>query len=283
MEMEISHETNQDSSNTGQPHESFYLVLPYLPLFELLAMAEVCRSFTDALNDDILSWLNIVVDEKHRKRRISDGILMKITSKATGRLNTLVLINCTKITDHGLQDVIAMNPNINKLHVQHCIGLTPEGIIGAVTMLNLHDATLTSLKINGIFNLTKEHLQRLHSLLKPDQIDVGICPKCDEVTMVYDCPLETCERKRTMRGCRGCKSCVSRCEECGKCVGFNEDEDSEAACEDKLCEDCWIQLPKCGFCNKPYCTNHAYKQCLLPNSSGFVCEACYYGIHQYQI
>lgn len=101
--------------------------------------------------------------------------------------------------------------------------------------------------------------------------------------MVYDCPLETCERKRTTRGCRGCKSCVSRCEECGKCVGINDEEESEAACEDKLCEDCWINLPKCGFCNKPYCRNHSYKQFVLSNSSGFVCEACYYGIHQYQI
>lgn len=285
MDMQISdetnhkqHQTDQDSSNIGQPHESVYLVLPYLPLFELLAMAQVCRSFKDALNNDVLPWLNIVVDEKLRKSRVSDKILMKITSKAMGRLRTLILINCVRITDDGLQNVIAKNPYINKLHVPQCTGLTPEGIIRAVATLTQHGTTLNTLKINGIFNITKEHLQTLQSLLKSDDpcsIDVGICPKCDEVRMVYDCPLETCERKKTTGGCRGCKFCVSMCEECGNCVGFDGEEESEAACEDMLCEDCWIKLPKCDLCNKPYCNQHAYKQCVLPGSSCFVCEACY--------
>ncbi|GKC18001.1 F-box protein SKIP28 [Tanacetum coccineum] len=260
----------------GQPHESLYLVLSYLPLFELLTMAQVCTSFKETLNNDILPWLNIVVDEKARKSRLSDEILMNITSRAMGRLKTLVLVNCVKITDDGLHNVIANNPSINKLHVPQCSSLTAEGIIQAVTTLNQHTIVLKTLKINGIFNITKEHLQTLHSLLKSDgrsSIDVEICPKCDEVRMVYDCPLETCERKRITGSCRGCKFCVLRCEECRKCVGF-DDEESEAACEDTLCEECWIQLPKCNFCNKPYCNRHAYRQCVLPGSSGFVCEAC---------
>lgn len=113
------HQTNQDSSNIGQPHESLYLVLSYLPLFELLTMAQVCTSFKDTLNNDILPWLNIVVDEKARKSRLSDEILMNIVSRAMGRLKTLVLVNCVKITDDGLQNVIANNRGINKvwLHI----------------------------------------------------------------------------------------------------------------------------------------------------------------------
>nr|XP_043624349.1 F-box protein SKIP28 [Erigeron canadensis] len=281
MDMEISHETNnkenQDSSNMGQPHESLYLVLAYLPLFELLAMTQVCRSFKDALNNDILPWLNIVVDENVQKSRVSNEILMKITSKAMGRLKSLILINCVKITDDGLQNVVTNNPGIDKLHVPQCTSLTPEGIIRAVTTLSQHNTTLKTLMINGISKVTKEHLQTLHSLLRSDNyssIDVEICPKCDEVRMVHDCPLETCERKRTTGSCRGCKFCVLRCEECRKCVGV-DDEESEAACEDMLCEDCWIHLPKCCYCNKPYCTKHTHKQCVIPGSSGFVCEACY--------
>ncbi|KAI3731557.1 hypothetical protein L1987_62746 [Smallanthus sonchifolius] len=287
--MEISHETtqkqhqtNQYTSIVGQPHESLYLVLPYLPLFELLAMAQVCKSFMDALNNDILPWLNIVVEDKVPRSRVSNEILMKITSKARGRLRSLVLVNCGKITDDGLQNVVANNPSISKLHVPHCMGLTPEGIIKAVTTLNQHNVTLKTLKINGISNITKEHLQTLHSLLNtddPSSIDVEFCPKCDEPRMVYDCPLETCDRKRTTGGCRGCKFCVSRCEECGKCVGF-DDDDNEAACEDMLCEDCWIKLPKCDFCNKPYCSKHVYKQCVVPGSSHFICEACYMTIDE---
>ncbi|KAK1413711.1 hypothetical protein QVD17_35489 [Tagetes erecta] len=283
--MDISHETthkqhqtNQDISNIqqpSQPHESLYLVLPYLPLFELLAMAQVCKSFNDALNNDILPWLNIVVEDKVQRPRVSDETLFKITSKAMGRLRSLVLVNCGKITDNGLLDVVANNPGINKLHVPHCRILTAEGIIEAVTTLNRHDTTLKTLKINGISNITKEQLQTLHSLLSDScSIDVEICPKCDEPRMVYVCPLETCDRKRATGSCRGCKFCISRCEECRKCVGF-DDEDNEVACEDMLCEDCWIKLPKCGFCNKPYCNKHAYKQCVILGSSGFICEACY--------
>lgn len=164
-----------------------------------------------------------------------------------------------------------------QLHVPQCSNLTAEGIITAVTSLNQHKANIRTLKINGIFNITKEHLQTLHSLLNSNDdssIDVEICPKCDEVRMVYDCPLETCERKRTTGSCRGCKFCVLRCEDCGKCVGV-DDDDYEAACEDMLCEDCWLFEPKCSFCNKPYCRNHAQNQCVVPGSSGFLCEACY--------
>ncbi|KAM0002032.1 putative 4Fe-4S ferredoxin, iron-sulfur binding, leucine-rich repeat domain superfamily [Helianthus debilis subsp. tardiflorus] len=284
MKMEISHETthkqhqmNQDSSNIGQPHESLYLVLPYLPLFELLAMAQTCKSFNDALSNDILPWLNIVVDDKVRRSRVTDEILVKITSKAMGRLRSLVLVNCGMITDDGLLNVVANNPGINKLHLPQCTGITAEGIIRAVTTLNQHNTTVKTLKINGISNVTKEHLQTLHFLLNSDDsssIDVEICPKCDEPRMVYDCPSETCDRKRTTGSCRGCKFCVLRCEECRICIGF-DDEEIEVACEDMLCEGCWISLPKCNFCNKPYCNKHAYKQCAVPGSSGFVCEACY--------
>ncbi|KAI3818241.1 hypothetical protein L1987_12044 [Smallanthus sonchifolius] len=262
MDMEISHETthkqhqtNQDTSNIGQPHESLYLVLPYLPLFELLAMGQVCKSFMDALNNDILPWLNIVVEDKVPRSRVSDEILMKILRRRWVGL---------------------------ELHIPHCMGLTPEGIIKAVTTLNQHNVTLKTLKINGISNITKEHLQTLHSLLNTydtSSIDLEICPKCDEPRMVYDCPLETCDRKWTTGGCRGCKFCVLRCEECGKCVGF-DDDDNEAACEDMLCEDCWIKLPKCDFCNKPYCNKHAYKQCVIPGSSHFICEASYMTIDE---
>ncbi|KAJ0669378.1 putative F-box domain, leucine-rich repeat domain superfamily, F-box-like domain superfamily [Helianthus annuus] len=110
---------DQGSSNKGLPHESLYLVLPYLPLFELLAMAQTCKSFNDALNNDILPWLNIVVDDKLRGSRVTDEILMKITSKAMGRLRSLILVNCSKITDDGLQNVVVNNPGINKVWSLH--------------------------------------------------------------------------------------------------------------------------------------------------------------------
>lgn len=108
-----------DSINEEEPrppHEALFLALAYLPLFELLAMSVVCLSLRDAVNKDILPWLNIIVD-RPLNRRLSDEILMKITSKANGRLTTLALINCVRITNAGLQRVIEKNPFIKKVCV----------------------------------------------------------------------------------------------------------------------------------------------------------------------
>lgn len=278
----------------GPPHEAMFFVLAYLPLLELLAMSEVCTSLRDALNCDILPWLNIVV-QRPLNSRLSDDVLMKITSKANGRLTTLALTNCWRITDDGLQAVIANNPRIQKLHVPACTSLTPEGVIRAVKALTEHTQSLMSLKIYGINNLSKEHLETLGSLIQPNQtrneqrkqqpnlyicrhgeetdgsIDVDICPKCDRIQKVFDCPRES--SKLAPHKCRGCYFCIPRCEECGRCVEY--EEEGEAACADVLCLECWLQLPKCNFCNKPYCNQHVNQQCRLPGSLGFLCGPCH--------
>lgn len=188
-----------------------------------------------------------------------------------------------------------------QLHLPACTGLTPEGIIRAVNTLSHHQNNLKSLQINGIYNIKKEHVETIFSHLKMNPlqqklppilyhhyrssssrstesdriIDVGICPQCNEVRMVFDCPRETC---RQMRGqlfeiCRGCNFCIPRCEECGGCVCAEELE--EAACPDILCSNCWLNLPKCNYCNKPYCKQHSNQQFSSPGCTGFICEACH--------
>ncbi|XP_050373700.1 F-box protein SKIP28 [Argentina anserina] len=290
----------------GPPHEALFLILTYLPLFELLAMNQVCTSLRDAVNKDVLSWLNIVV-EKPLSSKLSDVILIDITSKANGRLKTLALMNCAKITDNGLQQVVEQNPQISKLYLPACTGLTPEGVIRAVKTLSEYGHGLNSIMINGIYNINKQHLDTLKSYLEEmnpvtekeqpvswpllyreyidsptlrhdkghTTIDLEVCPKCDEVRMVFDCPRWLCKRmlERSVTECRGCKFCILRCLECGGCVDSQEIE--EAVCADILCLDCWLHLPKCNFCNKPYCKQHADNKCCTSGSAGFVCEVCY--------
>ncbi|KAI5353333.1 hypothetical protein L3X38_006226 [Prunus dulcis] len=296
---------NSQDKKAGPPHMALSLISAYLPLFELLAMSGVCTSLRDAVNKDVLSWLDIVV-KSPLNLRLSDEILMKITSKANGRLTTLALMDCAKITDDGLQRVVERNPLINKLYLPGCTGLTPEGVIGAVKTLSEHHHGLKSLMINGIYNIDKEHLETLRPYLEKNlsqqeqsgswpllfheqrdvptfrhdkvyaTIDVEVCPKCDEVRMVFDCPRRTCKRKigRSMSDCRGCNFCIPRCQECGGCVDDSE-EVEEAVCADILCSDCWLQLPKCDFCNKPYCKQHAHNGSCPPGSTGFVCDVCW--------
>ncbi|KAI6686035.1 hypothetical protein NL676_031948 [Syzygium grande] len=289
-------ETIGEPTEPGQPHEALFLVLPYLSLSGLIAVGEVCTSLRDAARDDVLLWLELVVDDP-LSRRLHDENLIEIASKANGKLRTVGLFNCTKITDGGLQSVTEKNPLITKLYVPGCTGLTPEGVINAVKTLSANGNILQSIKINGLYNLQKQHLQVLQSYVQVNPetlehrccthfgregdcnvcpIDVEICPKCNEVRKVLICPIETCARKRDRRlgECRGCGSCIPRCIECGTCVELDDLEEAEAICADILCMSCWLQLPKCDFCNKPYCKRHAEGQLNPSGPRGFVCELC---------
>uniref|UniRef100_A0A7N0TFF6 F-box domain-containing protein n=1 Tax=Kalanchoe fedtschenkoi TaxID=63787 RepID=A0A7N0TFF6_KALFE len=277
------------------PHEAFYLVLPYLPVSDLLSAAQVCTSFRDAVQNDVLIWLDIHVDKPLSTNILDETLLLRIASKANGRMRSLALINCPRITDQGLHRVIHTNPLITKLYLPGCTGLSPEGVVCAVETLTTPHHKLRALKISNIHNMTKEHLESLRNCFPPDilmqkqptyfherskislseqpsppPIDVDLCPKCCEVRMVFDCPGEACKQEE--RKCRGCRYCVVRCEDCGVCV---DDEVGEAACEDSLCLKCWLLLPKCDFCNKAYCKEHASQRpCSSAGSPGFVCSAC---------
>lgn len=288
-----------------EPPEAVFLVLAYLPLYELLVMSEVCRALRAAVSKDVLPWLNIIV-QKPLSWRLSDDILLKITSKSNGRLSTLALINCIKITDGGLLRVIQNNPFIDKLYIPGCSGLTPEGITRAVNILSQQNHTLKILHINGIYSITKHHLNTLQSHLKADTVrqsqqnqkpflyhqyrnspvnkegdrslNVEVCPRCDAVRLVYDCSRVICKQIRRdwfRADCRGCHMCIARCVECGGCVESEEME--QAVCLDVLCSDCWLLLPKCSFCNRPYCKQHSSLQISPPGpaSTGFVCEVCH--------
>ena len=100
----------------SSPNEAMFFALSYLPLFELLTMARVCTSFRDAIKNDTLPWLKIVVD-RPLNRRLSDDRLLEVASVAKGRLQALVLINCLNITDNGLLTVIHHNPSITKVYI----------------------------------------------------------------------------------------------------------------------------------------------------------------------
>ena len=108
----------KDWKASGPPHEALSLVLAYLPLYELLSMNQACKSFRDAITNDILIWLEIIV-ERRLSFRITDESLIKIASKANGRPQNLTLLNCVRITDAGLMRVVNENPHISK--VIHCM------------------------------------------------------------------------------------------------------------------------------------------------------------------
>lgn len=106
--------TVEEEEQEGPPHEAMFLVIAYLRVYEVLTMSRVCTSLRYAVNNDVLLWLKIIV-ENPLNSRLSDDTLLKITSKANGRLQTLALMNCIHVTDHGLQRVIEQNPFIEEV------------------------------------------------------------------------------------------------------------------------------------------------------------------------
>ncbi|KAJ8447698.1 hypothetical protein Cgig2_031752 [Carnegiea gigantea] len=48
----------------GSPHQALSLVLAYLPLYELLSMNQACKPFRDAITNDVLIWLDIIVERR---------------------------------------------------------------------------------------------------------------------------------------------------------------------------------------------------------------------------
>jgi hypothetical protein len=100
----------------GHTHMAMFLVLEHLKLYEVLTMSSVCKSLLNEINSDVLLWLRLIV-ESPLNSRITDESLLKITSKADGRLKTLALMNCIHITDQGLQRVVEQNPYIKEVTI----------------------------------------------------------------------------------------------------------------------------------------------------------------------
>ncbi|XP_017406968.1 F-box protein SKIP28 isoform X2 [Vigna angularis] len=164
----VSLTVEQEQPEAKPPHEGLFLVLTYLPVYEVVLMSQVCTSLRDAVNNDILPWLNVTV-EWPLNWRLNDEILFKVASKANGSLKTLTLISCTRVTDDGLQRVVEQNPLINKLRIPGCTGITPEGVLRAVKTLCQKSNCLKTLSINGIYNVQKDHLDMLIMNLRKNQ------------------------------------------------------------------------------------------------------------------
>lgn len=101
------------------PHAALFLVLGYLRLPDLLAFQSVCRLFREAIAGDRLLWMRITV-EPPLSGRLTDDALLELTSRAGGALKSLALLDCWKITDAGLLQVIDRNPTISEVCFSCC-------------------------------------------------------------------------------------------------------------------------------------------------------------------
>ncbi|XWS34630.1 hypothetical protein CRYUN_Cryun21dG0054500 [Craigia yunnanensis] len=255
----------------GAPHEALLLALGYLGMRDLFVVEKVCTSLRSTVQNDPLLWRSIHIDQPLNER-LTDDVLLQITSRAQGSLQCLSLVDCQRITDEGLKRVVENNPKLIKLSVPGCTRLTIEGILNSLKALKFMGTQgVKYLRIGGLYGMTQQHFEELNFLLGMDNqiqqivhkphfyhrgnvyiscdddraIDIEMCPICQNMRLVYDCPAEGCQlTEHAAQLCRACTLCIARCVQCGRCI--NDSEYEETFCLELLCSDCWkLQLSKC--------------------------------------
>ncbi|KAB2041864.1 hypothetical protein ERO13_D02G155100v2 [Gossypium hirsutum] len=256
----------------GAPHEALILALGYLGVRDLFVIENVCTSLRSVVQNDPLLWRDIHINPPLNEK-ITDDVLLQITGRGQGSLQCLSLVDCQRITDEGLKRVVENNPKLIKLSVPGCTKLSIEGILKCLRALKFMGSQgVKQLRIGSLYGVTQVHLEELKFLLGVDDqiqqlvhkphfysrrnvylpcedgraIDIEMCPRCENMRLVYDCPAEGCQREgHAAQSCRACIICVSRCAQCGRCL--NDSEYEENFCLELLCSDCSKpQLPKCG-------------------------------------
>ncbi|XP_054798964.1 F-box protein SKIP14-like [Prosopis cineraria] len=298
-EAEVQNSTKIDyDGEAGSPHDAMRLVLNYLGVTDLLSVEQVCTSLRDCVKANPLLWWSIHIDQS-LSLKITDGILVKLTNRAQGFLQSLTLVNCIRITDSGLRRVLQSNPRLTKLSVPGCVRLTVEGILIQLRALKSSGKPgIKHIEIGGIPNVTDKDFEELKFLLDVDRylqqrvqrprfyqgwypyaldtlcdddraIDIELCPLCQRPRRVYDCPAESCQQKQqASQLCRGCLACIERCIHCGKCIKDLEYE--ETFCLDLLCLNCWHQLV--SFPDEPVGKNSSRHTVISPRTMYKFCK-----------
>ncbi|KAK6160327.1 hypothetical protein DH2020_003708 [Rehmannia glutinosa] len=254
----------------GVPHEALDFALRYLGVKDLLSVERVCKSLFSTVRDDPLLWRTIHIDQPLNER-ITDDVLVQLATRAKGELRCLSLVECPKVTDHGLRHILETNPRLIKLCVPGCTRINIEFIVSSIRAFNSNKDVggIKQIRIGGLFGVNHEHFQELKLLLgagdkkiesyhKPHfyhrgnfylpydddrAIDIEMCPRCEKFRLVYDCPAEGCKvTDKSPQVCRACTLCIARCAECGRCI--NDTEFEETFCLELLCSDCFKQLIK---------------------------------------
>ncbi|KAL1328553.1 hypothetical protein HN51_038384 [Arachis hypogaea] len=252
------------------PHPAMSFCLGYLGLSDLLVVERVCKSLRSTVRGDPLLWRRIHIDQPLNER-ITDDVLMQLSDRAQGNLQCLSLVECTRITDDGLRRVLEANPKLTKLSVPGCTRLSIEGIVSTLKAFKaMGTQGVKHLHIGGLYGVTQNHFEELKLLMGTDSqvlqhprkphfyrrgnlylscdddrdIDIEVCPRCQNLRLVYDCPAEGCQAVGHAPECRACTLCIARCSQCGHCI--NDSEYEETFCLELLCSSCSKLLIKCS-------------------------------------
>ncbi|KAG6544552.1 hypothetical protein Mapa_013974 [Marchantia paleacea] len=290
------------------PPDGFLFILPYADLKSLLTLERVSKPMRSGVNDVPL-WRKLSV-EPPLSKALTDDILMTLVKRADGKLKSLRLVKCLRITDAGLANVLSLCPQLEKLEIPGCSGLSADALVGTVEQHCTISRSkgmpgIKQLRVRGIFSISHQHLNALGDMVLSGNghqstptrpiyrnadplsvvdderaIDVEICPRCkgEWATLVFDCTRKSCQKVARLdpsKACRGCMVCLPRCVRCGTCL-LKDEEFEKTCCIDFVCLSCWSQLPKCSQCNGAICRRHMGKFLEGNSCNPVICEDCLY-------
>nr|ACF83888.1 unknown [Zea mays] len=118
------------ASSPSEPHAALLLALTYMRLRELLSCARTCRGLREAVAGDPL---------------------LALTDRAQGRLRSLHLLGCPRVSDAGLLRIVERNHDVTELFVPRCTGLTADGLVKIIHFLHgQHKGNLSRVRLHGI-------------------------------------------------------------------------------------------------------------------------------------
>lgn len=105
---------NVKSESDGVDVIIFVLQHLHFGIKDLLSIERVCRSLRDAVQKDPFLWTRIHIDYPLRFELTNEDLL-RLTNRAQGKLRSLSLIACIKISNDGLKQVLKRNLELTKV------------------------------------------------------------------------------------------------------------------------------------------------------------------------
>lgn len=93
------------------PHDAIEFAMKYLDLLDLLSMGSVCRTTRYWARNNVFLWRNIHIAQP-LSGKITDDALVHLTGRAEGSLESLRLVDCTKITDDCVKGIVQSNSTL---------------------------------------------------------------------------------------------------------------------------------------------------------------------------
>ena len=94
--------------------EALFYVLPYLGLKELLTLETVSSQLREAIRGDVTLWQQLHVDVP-LNRKLTDAELVGLSSRSHGRLQSLSLIKCIRLSESVIEHIVEANPMLQKV------------------------------------------------------------------------------------------------------------------------------------------------------------------------